>query len=53
MFQEAFQFHKAIFLCYSMWIGPQIIGHVPPPLTRHISQIIVNILSPIVTRILN
>ncbi len=29
MFQEAFQFWKAIAFCYNKHIGPRVIGHVP------------------------
>jgi hypothetical protein len=45
IFQEALQFKVAIVFCYSQQITMRNIGRVPPPLTWHISQIIVDVLS--------
>ncbi len=49
MFQEALQFKDAIILYYIKENIVKIIGKVPLLLTWHISQIIMNFLSPIVS----
>jgi hypothetical protein len=49
MFQEALQFCFVIVLCYRKQNAMRVIGRVPPPLTWHISQIVVDCLSPIVS----
>jgi len=49
LFQEAIQFRATIVLCYNQQITFKVIGHVPPPLNWHISQIIVNVLSLVVS----
>jgi hypothetical protein len=45
LFQEALQFKATIILCYNQQTIVKVIGRVPPPLTWHISQIIVDVLS--------
>jgi hypothetical protein len=49
MFQEALQFKDAIILCYIKENIVKIIMRVPLLRTLHISQIIMNFLSPIVS----
>ncbi len=49
LFQEALQFRATIVLCYSQQIVVKVTGHVPPPLNWHIFQIIVDVLSSIVS----
>jgi hypothetical protein len=49
MFQEALQFHYAIMFCYSKHTTVRVTSRVPPPLTWHISQIVVDCLLPIVS----
>jgi hypothetical protein len=46
MFQEALQFQSTIMFCYSKQTIMRITGQMPPPLTWHISQIIMDCLSP-------
>ncbi len=48
MFQKALQFRSTIVLCYGRQIVVSIIGCVLPPLTWHISQIIIDVLSSII-----
>jgi hypothetical protein len=48
MFQEALQFCFATVLCYSKQNAMTVIGQMPPPLTWHIFQIVVDYLSPII-----
>jgi hypothetical protein len=49
MFQEALQFCSNIAFYYSKQIVVRVIGRIPPPLSWHISQIMVDCLSPIVS----
>jgi hypothetical protein len=49
MFQEALWFRATIVFCYSQQTIVRIIGHVPPPLAWHKSQIIVDVLFAIVS----
>jgi hypothetical protein len=49
MFQEALQFRSAIVLYYNKQNVVKVIGQVPPPLTWHISQIVMDYFSPIVS----
>jgi hypothetical protein len=48
LFQKALQFKATIVLCYSRQIVVRVSGHVRPPLTWHISQIIIDVLFSIV-----
>ncbi len=49
MFQEALQFRYAIMFCYNKQTIVRVTSQVPPPLTWHISQIVVDCLLPIVS----
>jgi len=49
MFQEALQFCFTIVLCFSKQIVVKVTSRMPPLLTWHIFQIIVDCLSPIVS----
>jgi len=49
LFQEALQFKATIILCYNQQTIMKVIGRVPPPLTWHISQIIVDFLFSIIS----
>jgi len=53
MFQKKLQFWKDIVLCYSKHITMEMTPKVPPLLTWHISQIIVNYILTIITCVLN
>jgi len=48
-FQEALHFQKIIVLYYNKQIVVRVIARMPPPLTWYISQIIVDVFSPIVS----
>jgi len=48
LFQKALQFRVVIVLCYSQQTVVRVIGHVPPTLTWHIYQIIINVLSLVI-----
>ncbi len=49
LFQEALQFRAIIFLCYSQQIAMKVTSCVPPLLTWHISQKIIDVLSSVVS----
>ncbi len=49
MFQEALQFCSTIVFYYSKQIIVRVISRMPPPLTWHIFQIIMDFFSPIVS----
>jgi hypothetical protein len=49
LFQEALQFRAIIFLCYSQQTAMKVISCVPPLLTWHISQKIIDVLSSVVS----
>jgi hypothetical protein len=49
LFQEALQFRVVIVLCYNQQTRVRVTSHVPPPLTWHIYQIIVDVLFLIIT----
>jgi len=49
LFQEALQFKATIFLCYSQQTVVRVTSGVPPPLIWHIFQIIIDVLSSIVS----
>jgi hypothetical protein len=48
LFQEALLFRKAIVLCYSSQTIVHVSNRIPPTITWHICQTIVDCLSPIV-----
>jgi hypothetical protein len=49
LFHEALLFRKAIVLYYSSQIDVRVSSQIPPIITCHISQAIVDYLSPVVT----
>jgi hypothetical protein len=49
MFQKSLQFRFVIMLYYSRQTIVKVTCQMPPPLTWHISQIVVDCLSPIVS----
>jgi hypothetical protein len=49
MFEEALQFHSTIVVCYNKQTIMRVINQMPPPLTWHIYQIIVDCFFPIVS----
>ncbi len=49
LFQKALQLKATIILCYSQQTIVKVTGHVPPPLTWHIFQIIIDVFSSIVS----
>jgi hypothetical protein len=48
LFQEALQFRATIVLCYSQQTKMKVTSYVFPPLTWHIFQIIIDVLSLVV-----
>ncbi len=49
LFQEALQYHEAIVHSYNKQIVVRISVHVPPPPTWHVAQIVVDVVSLLVT----